>query len=306
MTAATATEEGPRLRRKSTFRVWTREQEQTLMQIEQTLEPEGIAGSRSSQIMRRWEDSGYHGFAEDELLKKIDRVKKITQMLTTKPEEGELSKKYSSTSLQEDAKWEEETLYMVKMGKTDEFNRRLTLDKRASQVSDAKGRLALHHAVANSNLDIVKMIALTEDTDIQATDILGRTPLFYALENANQEIISWFLSQDIDTSLADNKGVTPLHIAAYTNNIKAVEKILLLKQADINATDEKGTTPLHVAAHRASVDIISLLLENGADPSIRDKRGNLAEQLALRMEKRGNHKRLSIASAASFSKKPGA
>eukprot|EP01060_Flectonema_neradi_P007138 TRINITY_DN1495_c5_g1_i1.p1 TRINITY_DN1495_c5_g1~~TRINITY_DN1495_c5_g1_i1.p1 ORF type:complete len:307 (+),score=55.10 TRINITY_DN1495_c5_g1_i1:44-964(+) len=304
MTAATATEESPRLRRKSTFRVWTREQEATLMEIENSLEPEGIAGSRGSQILRRWEEAGYHQFTEEELLKKVDRIRKITQMLSTKPEEGDLSKKYSSTSLQEDAKWEEETLYMAKMGQTDQFHRRLTLDKRASQVSDAKGRLALHHAVASGNLDIVKMIAQTDDADIEATDISGRMPLFYALENANHEIISWYLDQEIDTSVSDNKGITLLHVAAYTNNLKAVKRIIEIGKADINAADEKGTTPLHVAAHRASVDVISVLLENGADPLIRDKRGNLPEQLALRMEKRGNHKRLSLASVASFSKKP--
>merc|ERR1712087_60294 len=40
---------------------------------------------------------------------------------------------------------------------------------------------------------------------------------------------------------------------------------------DVNMYDELGWTPLHYAAHRGYSDIVKVLLDGGADPSLRDK-----------------------------------
>jgi len=43
--------------------------------------------------------------------------------------------------------------------------------------------------------------------------------------------------------------------------------------AKINAKDEKGNTPLHYAVHGASLSIAELLLQSGADRSIKNREG---------------------------------
>lgn len=59
-------------------------------------------------------------------------------------------------------------------------------------------------------------------------------------------------------------GFTPLHAAAYYNNIEAVKVLLALKDGDRQlvsslCTDLQGRTPLHIAAERGFIDIIAFL-----------------------------------------------
>jgi ankyrin repeat protein len=41
----------------------------------------------------------------------------------------------------------------------------------------------------------------------------------------------------------------------------------------VNSTDANGATALHKAAWEAATDVVSLLLERGADPNIRERGG---------------------------------
>lgn len=46
--------------------------------------------------------------------------------------------------------------------------------------------------------------------------------------------------------------------------------ILFSHRCDVNLTDDVGFTPLHYAVLSNSPDIVAALLENGANPAIRD------------------------------------
>ena len=61
----------------------------------------------------------------------------------------------------------------------------------------------------------------------------------------------------------------PIHFAARMNRPEMVTLLIELG-ADPLATDGSGVTPLHVAARHGHADIVRLLLAAGADPSIRD------------------------------------
>src|SRR5687768_7408789 len=62
------------------------------------------------------------------------------------------------------------------------------------------------------------------------------------------------------------RGSSPLYFAviADTRRIELI-KLLLSYKADVNAKDDERETPLHVAVRKASLEIIRLLVENGAD-----------------------------------------
>jgi hypothetical protein len=97
-------------------------------------------------------------------------------------------------------------------------------------------------------------------------------------------------------------GGTVLHLLAETGNVgEAREVIARAKLAARQRTDspeeadqiffewldrpfEAGYTALHVAAMHGKMDIIPLLLENGADPSLKDK-GNRTAQYYLDQRK---------------------
>ena len=57
---------------------------------------------------------------------------------------------------------------------------------------------------------------------------------------------------------------TALHLAAANGHVDVV-KVLIQNGADVNAVDEYKFTALHLAARHGHVDIAKVLIENGAD-----------------------------------------
>ena len=70
-------------------------------------------------------------------------------------------------------------------------------------------------------------------------------------------------------------GERALHIAARRGQVKAVRVLLNRSRADFNATDLAGYTPLTAttSSPQASVEVVRLLLEAGADPALAEHRG---------------------------------
>jgi hypothetical protein len=68
-----------------------------------------------------------------------------------------------------------------------------------------------------------------------------------------------------DINQADNKGCTPLFIAAQHGHESVVRCMVKELGADINNSTHDGRTPLMVAAHEKYDKIITFLLKYGAD-----------------------------------------
>ena len=63
----------------------------------------------------------------------------------------------------------------------------------------------------------------------------------------------------------------PVHLAAAIGNLEAL--LLLMEfRVDVNAQTANGTTALHYAANHGDVLVTSMLLSDGADPNLTDKR----------------------------------
>ena len=65
-------------------------------------------------------------------------------------------------------------------------------------------------------------------------------------------------------TISDDSGKTILHWVAFLERKMFVEYLLTNLVVQINAADEKGITPLMVAALRGNKEIVQMLLENGA------------------------------------------
>jgi ankyrin repeat protein len=103
------------------------------------------------------------------------------------------------------------------------------------------------------------------------------------------KLIKWVLDLGADVGLATTDGSTALHFAVTRKRdltddrcIEALGLLLRHDSADANAVDMDGCTPLHKLARagvRSSgfdIEVVKLLLANGADPTILDKHGYTA------------------------------
>lgn len=83
--------------------------------------------------------------------------------------------------------------------------------------------------------------------------------------------------------MKDNKGVTPLHLAAK-KGLAAVETLLCIAETPVDERSGNDRTPLMQACDRPSSDdseaIVKLLINNHADPSVRDNNGETPLSLA--------------------------
>ena len=114
--------------------------------------------------------------------------------------------------------------------------------------------------------------------------------LHYAIHmELSPDLISKNLKkQKIQVKALDTEGNSPLHVACGCinhpkENLEMV-KFLLAHGADVHALKQpENWTALHVAADAgASLDVVQLLLENGADPKVNDANGRTALQLATK------------------------
>lgn len=82
-------------------------------------------------------------------------------------------------------------------------------------------------------------------------------------------------------------GWTPLHYAASSTGEQspAIVELLLEHHAYIDAESPNRSTPLMLAAMYGNRDLVPLLLEEGADPSLRNDQGLTAVDFARRAER---------------------
>ncbi|XP_046462731.1 uncharacterized protein LOC124208913 [Daphnia pulex] len=126
----------------------------------------------------------------------------------------------------------------------------------------------------NKHSEILDLLLEDEDVDINDGGISGYTLLHWAMATSNVTVVDFLLSRGANPNVAGQNGATPLHMAAYcADKTDVLDLILKTKQVDINRRDKNGQTALHYAVRGYRVDNVGYLLENGANPAIRDENG---------------------------------
>lgn len=143
------------------------------------------------------------------------------------------------------------------------------------------------------NVDIVKLL-LEHGMDANIKNYHGYTPLYYSIKHGLDDVTKLLLEYNANVAITTNEEFkeTPLTLALSHKNLRTI-KILLDHNADPNVRNYWGDTPLHIASsdlertYEESMDsrdiqiqIIKLLLANGADWSLVDQNGNTAKDIA--------------------------
>jgi ankyrin repeat protein len=137
----------------------------------------------------------------------------------------------------------------------------------------------LRTAASEGNLLRVETL-LGQGVTAQAADERGVTPLFMAAKNGHRDVVALLLKHGATMNPLRQDGVTPLFIAVQEGR-RDVVALLLEKGADVNAQARiGGVTLLHVGAFRGDPAIVTLLLQHGADKHARLSSGERPVDLA--------------------------
>jgi ankyrin repeat protein len=153
----------------------------------------------------------------------------------------------------------------------------LTTDR--ARISDDEGRGALHIAVLR-NMSVSKLeIIVNQGGKVNSVEREGRTPLRMAVDMDNWEAARYLVGAGSDVFSIARDGRTPAEIT-LGRGVTAVRAVFSGKA--IIARDSSGNTILHYAARNGNRDLVSLLLELGADRSLRNTAGESAADIANR------------------------
>jgi len=145
---------------------------------------------------------------------------------------------------------------------------------------DSQANEEVSDNLEDTNAIIETVESLSEDNDIDARNADGVTTLMLATEEGSVEKVTALLEAQANPNLQDISGNTALHYAARNGKFRATTVLLSPKagiiQADPNLQDSTGKTPLMHAAVRGYTPVVELLLEGGADVSIKDNFGYTA------------------------------
>lgn len=172
----------------------------------------------------------------------------------------------------------------------------------AADRTYSNGKTALMAAARNGDNERIKAL-LENGADVNERNNNGGTPIMYAalsgqprtvsllIENhANVDAVAgngWtalmiasvkgyvdvaglLLRHGADPNQGDVYAWTPLMRAAYENRPGIVELLATRDNTRVNQRGENGVTALHLAVLQGNVDIVKLLLAQGADPEIKD------------------------------------
>lgn len=139
----------------------------------------------------------------------------------------------------------------------------------------------IHEAARDGHLKSIEYIlkkAEDPKSIIEKKNANEETPLFVAAANAKKAIAEFLIENHANVD-ATSKTSRPLIVAAEKGFLQIV--ILLIKNgASVNAFDSKGRTALHLAAENKRFDVVKELVEAGADVNYEDNEGNTPLHMA--------------------------
>ncbi|MHA7602310.1 ankyrin repeat domain-containing protein [Alicycliphilus sp. T452] len=149
---------------------------------------------------------------------------------------------------------------------------------------DPKGQPALIVALRGDSRKAAAALIAARGLKVEERNAKDESALMLAALRGNLSAARTLIALDADVN---KTGWTPLHYAASgtTAEAKAMVALLLEESAYIDAASPNGTTPLMMAVRYGSGDVARLLIEEGADPTLKNDLGMTAIDFARQADR---------------------
>ena len=121
---------------------------------------------------------------------------------------------------------------------------------------------------------------LAKGGDTEVSTELGHTPFILATYNGRVEAAKMLLEAGAQACAIDTQGSSASMGVIFQGHTDILKWLTNVTGCDINHRNYAGQTALMMASLFDRIEIAEWLLQQGADPSIADHRGNTAESLA--------------------------
>lgn len=152
----------------------------------------------------------------------------------------------------------------------------------------SKGYKFLESVRNNEMSDVNNTLAEPGNQIINTRDISnGNTALHILVARRDTPWVNYFLARGADPNVRNNKGETPVVIAANIGYVEGVEA-MVGAGARVDESNATGETPLMSAIHRRDLGMVRILLKAGANPDRSDSAGRTARDYAKIEDRSGN------------------
>lgn len=149
-------------------------------------------------------------------------------------------------------------------------------------IEAERGETGMMIALRENSMNVFEVLLNAPNIDLETKAKNGDTALMVACFKGNKPAVEALLAKGAEVN---RPGWTPLHYAAAIGNNDIV-RILLDRSAYIDAESPNKTTPMMMAARGGHIYTVKLLLDEGADATLKNDLGMTAIDFAEKF----NHK----------------
>ncbi|MBI3230250.1 MAG: ankyrin repeat domain-containing protein [Burkholderiales bacterium] len=146
-----------------------------------------------------------------------------------------------------------------------------------NQVEPERGETCLMLAIREDAGKVVELLLASKKINLEAKANNGDNALMIASYKGAANIVKTLIDHGAEVN---RPGWAPLHYAAFIGNNEVVQ-ILLDASAYIDAEAPNKNTPIMMAAYGGHIYTAKLLLDEGADATLKNDRGQTAIDMAL-------------------------